>query len=107
MIILPNDKDSDPYIWVDFCKNFCKKELTCILIPGRQFDIYGTRYGRGGGWYDRFLANIPKEWVRIAVTHSSRLSILPLKKESWDEPVDWIIVNGNSIWKIYETKARG
>jgi hypothetical protein len=106
ILILPNAKNSDPYVWVENCKKLCGKKKVCVLIPGLKFDKQGTRHGRGGGWYDRFLANIPKECIRIGITHSSKLSISPLNRESWDEPMDWIIVDDNSNWKIFETKAR-
>ena len=30
-----------------------------MLIPGLLFSPYGTRLGRGGGWYDRIIARYP------------------------------------------------
>ncbi|MDR3305339.1 MAG: 5-formyltetrahydrofolate cyclo-ligase [Clostridiales Family XIII bacterium] len=33
-------------------------ELDLILVPSLACDIYGTRIGYGGGFYDRFLAQI-------------------------------------------------
>lgn len=108
MIFLPNNINSDINYWVDKCRNHCniRGKNICILIPGRQFDIYGTRYGRGGGWYDRFLEKVPKNWIRIGITDKSNLSELALRREVWDEPLDWIMVNDNSSWQIYETNAR-
>ena len=101
-IILPNDKNSDPYVWVDRCKNYCKDKNVCILIPGRQFDIYGTRHGRGGGWYDRFLEKAPKKWIRIGITDIANFSMTQLNRKLLDEPMDWIIVNDNLSWLVYE-----
>ncbi|MFA6430121.1 MAG: 5-formyltetrahydrofolate cyclo-ligase [Candidatus Paceibacterota bacterium] len=105
-IILPKDKDSDPYIWAASCRKQCQEEMAYILIPGKKFDIYGTRHGHGRGWYDRFLEKIPSDWVRIGVIDNSKFSLSKLKKEVWDEPVDWIVVKENSNWQVYETGAR-
>lgn len=33
--------------------------INCILVPGLAFTITGVRLGRGGGFYDRYLAQIP------------------------------------------------
>jgi 5-formyltetrahydrofolate cyclo-ligase len=106
IIYLPNDKNFDPFLLADSCIKNCKDKDVCILVPGKSFDIYGTRHGRGGGWYDRFLSKIPKTWFRIGIIDKSKFSRLKIKREIWDEPVDFIIVKNNIFWKVYETKAR-
>jgi 5-formyltetrahydrofolate cyclo-ligase len=65
---------------------------TCLLIPGTAFDTTGTRHGRGGGWYDRFLSQLPKAWTRIGVCRGDQFSSTPLIRESWDEPMDYVCV---------------
>lgn len=91
-ILLPNSRRTDPLLWADKSVEQYKGSKTYVLVPGKTFDIYGTRHGRGGGWYDRFLSRIPTDWVRIGVAHASQISKTPILKNSWDESVDWIII---------------
>lgn len=65
---------------------------TCILIPGRRFDATGTRHGQGGGWYDRFLAQVPGSWVRIGFCFNTQFSEVPLSRANWDQVMDYVVV---------------
>lgn len=100
---LPSDKNSDPFVFAAECIEKFKEEKVCVLVPGQAFDIYGTRHGRGLGWYDRFLSRTPKNWLRIGVTDSSKFSKEKLDKKPWDEQMNWILVKDSegSLWKIY------
>jgi 5-formyltetrahydrofolate cyclo-ligase len=42
-------------------------ELNAVLVPGLAFDAHGQRLGRGGGFYDRLLAQLPDRVQRIGV----------------------------------------
>lgn len=64
----------------------------CVLVPGRAFDMTGTRHGRGGGWYDRFLARAPRDWITIGVTTPGRLSTTPLERKEHDIPVAYLAI---------------
>lgn len=71
-------------------------------MPGRAFDASGTRHGQGGGWYDRFLAEVPKEWLRIGFCYERQFSEEPLKREAWDQAMDAVVVVGNGMVRVYK-----
>ncbi len=77
-----------------------------ILIPGRLFDASGTRHGQGGGWYDRFLARVPQEWLRVGFCYGRQFSGTPLRREAWDQVMDAVCVVEDGGLSVYETKAR-
>ena len=105
-IMLPPDKNADPFAWSSKCAVEFAGFDVCLLIPGKRFDPAGTRHGRGGGWYDRFLSNIPASWLRIGIAPRSNISRSFLEREAWDEPVDWVLAQDDLRWIAYETMAR-
>ena len=45
----------------------------------------------GGGFYDRTLASAPGRPFRLGLAHDFQLLALPLKRETWDQPLDALI----------------
>ena len=46
------------------------QEVQCVVVPGLGFDAQGNRLGRGGGFYDRFLARLPAKVPTIGLAFS-------------------------------------
>lgn len=87
-ISIPNDKTTDPFITAEKLIKSVSGQKVAILVPGTKFDKYGTRYGRGGGWYDRFLSKIPTDWLRIGVCFADQVSVNSLERKLHDQPID-------------------
>lgn len=66
-------------------------ELGVALVPGVAFTSAGDRLGRGGGYYDRLLAQLPPAVRRIGVCHPLQIrDTLPV--EDHDVAVDELLV---------------
>ena len=65
------------------------KSTRCGLDPRVAFTAEGSRLGRGGGFYDRFLRSLPKSTLRIGVFLGSNMPVLPIERH--DEPVSFLL----------------
>lgn len=66
-------------------------KLDLLIIPLLACDIYGTRIGMGGGFYDRTLASAGKTPFRLGIAHDFQLIQHRLTREAWDQPLDALI----------------
>lgn len=48
-------------------------QIDLILVPGLAFDKAGNRLGRGKGYYDRFLGNIPRDTRTIGLCYDFQI----------------------------------
>ena len=76
-------------------------EVDLVIVPGLVFDEKLARYGRGRGYYDRFLCKLPKQTILIAIgydfqlmSHKWRLGL-----KSHDVKMDYIITEKRIIQK--------
>ncbi len=100
------DYNIDPFIYAKETIEIFGTKQGFILIPGRRFDTYGGRKGRGKGWYDKFLLKLPKHWVRIGVCKKNDFFDTKIALNQWDELMDWVIVSDGVSFFFYETFAR-
>lgn len=103
--LVPVDKETLPDTLGRALEATYRGKSVALFIPGRRFDQFGTRHGRGFGWYDRFLAGVPPEWVRIGVL-SPELLHEKLERKNWDQPVDYLLIRDDTGYAIVETGAR-
>ncbi|MBC7691432.1 MAG: 5-formyltetrahydrofolate cyclo-ligase [Methylotenera sp.] len=77
------------------CAAISPADLDLIFVPGVVFGRSGDRIGMGGGYYDRYLAKAPQAY-RISLAFDFQL-VEGLEQESWDQRVDWIITQSESV----------
>jgi 5-formyltetrahydrofolate cyclo-ligase len=62
-----------------------------VVVPGLAFTPGGARLGQGGGWYDRFLANVDRSrCVVVGVCFAEQL-VESLPTEPHDVAVDHVV----------------
>ena len=70
-------------------------EVDVWLVPALAFDEHGNRLGRGGGFYDRFLAE--SAGTRIGVGYDSMI-LNELPCDEWDQSMDLIVTERRLLW---------
>lgn len=67
-------------------------EVDVLVLPGVAFDPHGGRLGRGGGHYDRLLAQVPARTVRIGVGFACQL-VPSVPREPHDAGLDLVVTD--------------
>ncbi len=74
---------------------FPPDRIDIVMVPGSVFDERGGRFGYGGGYYDRFLANIPNA-LRIGLAFDFQVvERLPLQPH--DQILDLVVTEERTI----------
>lgn len=77
-------------------EEFYKNNLELIILPGVAFDHSGRRIGYGGGYYDRYLEDIDKRIIKVALIYDFQL-LENVPAEEHDIKADYIITETMSI----------
>lgn len=72
-------------------------DSTMILVPGRVFDREGYRVGRGGGFYDRYLADVAGGAVTIGVGYAGQL-VRTVPRGAEDVPVQLVVTDSETCF---------
>ncbi len=82
----PDASPPQPPSWAD-----------AIVVPGLAFTFDGRRLGRGGGWYDRFLAHRSPNALVIGLAYREFV-VDHLPTEPHDVNVDCVVTDDAASW---------
>jgi len=80
------------------CLKIEPDQIDVVIVPGSVFDKRGARFGYGGGFYDRFLANDAPQAIRIALAFSFQVLDNNIPVKSHDQFMDYIITEKEIIF---------
>lgn len=63
-----------------------------VIVPGLAFTAAGDRLGQGGGWYDRFLAEVRDDCIAVGVCFVEQI-VESLPVEPHDVAVDHVVTD--------------
>lgn len=72
-----------------------REEIDAVLVPAVAFDRRGYRVGYGGGYYDRFLPEVPRA-ARIGAAFSCQI-VAEIPADFHDVPADRIVTEQEII----------
>ena len=109
---VPGEPITDPFI--AWCRELGKAvhlpeddpapdpaSIDVVIVPGTAFTPAGDRLGQGGGWYDRFLARVTPDCLKVGVAFAPQL-VDSLPVEPHDLRVD-VVVTEHSVARAPRT----
>ncbi|HHH75714.1 MAG TPA: 5-formyltetrahydrofolate cyclo-ligase [Phycisphaerae bacterium] len=73
------------------------EEIGFVVVPALAYDRRGGRLGRGGGFYDRFLARMDARAAKCGLAFSEQI-VDELPTDEHDETVDLIVTDEEILW---------
>lgn len=74
----------------DFKKPLGLESIDMVIVPGVAFSQDGQRLGRGGGYFDRFLRQLPKKVFRVGLAFNFQI-VESIPSFSHDESVNVVL----------------
>ncbi len=71
-------------------------EIDAVVVPGLGFDVGGGRIGRGGGFYDRFLARPHLNAWKVGVGLDEQV-VDAVPRDVWDVGLDALITPTGTV----------
>ena len=74
-----------------------------VIVPGLAFSPRGERLGRGGGHYDRLLAQLPPHAITVGLAYSFQL-LDAVPQSGWDRRLNFVVTESavypatNATW---------
>lgn len=68
------------------------EEIGVWIVPGLAFTHAGDRLGYGGGWYDRMLAHVAPDALRLGVAYDFQI-VAELPRETFDIRLDGVVTD--------------
>ena len=75
---------------LDASKTLDVNSIDMVIVPGLGFDRVNNRLGRGAGYYDRFLASLPKSTAKVGIAFDFQI-VDSLPVEAHDIALDLVI----------------
>jgi len=109
-LTLPAEKQLIPYVYEDeaslrqgaygisepnpdVARKAAAEEVDAVILPGLAFDRQGGRLGYGGGYYDRFLSQLPHRPLLIGFAFDCQVTgQVPV--EAHDIRTDYLVTDG-------------
>ncbi|MBN2484317.1 MAG: 5-formyltetrahydrofolate cyclo-ligase [Candidatus Omnitrophica bacterium] len=79
------------------CQEVPLAELDLVIVPGIAFDKYRNRLGRGGGYYDRFLKELPDKAKTVGVAFDLQIIEDLPHTTAHDVKVDMLLTENDSF----------
>jgi 5-formyltetrahydrofolate cyclo-ligase len=83
-----------------------------VVVPGLAFTRNGERIGRGGGHYDRLLAELPPHAIKVGLAYSFQL-LDQLPQAAWDQRLNFVVTESaiypapDQVWRESGLRAQG